>query len=293
MSNHQADRQHLVIRVLVVDDQKMMQELMKDYLGIADDIEIVAVASDGRDGVQQALALNPDVVLMDIEMPEMDGIAATQMLRNRNSSAKILVVSSSYDDRYLAQSLRHGAMGYLLKTATPEELVMAIRGVHSGNLQFGSGILQQKLSSMAPGSKAITSRPSQSRTQGSAQKRSSTSSRTPISRDSNRSNQTAQPSPSKNSQPSSRHTIRSANSRQHPPTVTIDVGAAPTESRQQVNNSDRRENVTIQNLAIELAQIRAGYWVLRTEIQAQRRWLNRLSVGLAISVAVSCLFAFF
>ncbi|MEM9569257.1 MAG: response regulator transcription factor [Cyanobacteria bacterium P01_E01_bin.34] len=301
MSNHQSDRQHNAIRVLVVDDQKMMQELIGDYIRATADLELVAVASDGREGVQQALALKPDVVLMDIEMPEMDGIAATQILKNRKSSAKVLVVSSSYDDRYLAQSLRNGAMGYLLKTATPDELMTAIRGVHSGNLQFGSGILRQKLSSMTPGDNTTSLRPTVPPRQSSARERSvapldpsNSADTTPRSTSSR-----SQSHSSEERQRSSRTSRRSESGspsvggRQSSPTVTIDVDATAGGSTRRVNNINGHANATLEKLAIELSQIRAGYWVLRTEIQAQRRWLNRLSLGLAISIAVSCLFAFF
>ena len=138
------------IRVLVVDDQKMMRTIFEDYVHSVDDIVVVGAAHNGKEGVEQVFNLKPDVVLMDIEMPEMDGISATRMLQSRKSSAKVLVVSTSYDDRYLAQALRYGASGYLLKTASPEELISAIRGVHGGSLQFGSGVLQRELSSLAP-----------------------------------------------------------------------------------------------------------------------------------------------
>ncbi|MEL7083103.1 MAG: response regulator transcription factor [Cyanobacteria bacterium J06597_1] len=300
MSSHQSDRQHHSIRVLVVDDQKMMQELIGDYIRSAAGLELVAVANDGREGVQKALALEPDVVLMDIEMPEMDGIAATQILRNRKSSAKVLVVSSSYDDRYLAQSLRNGAMGYLLKTTTPDELMTAIRGVHLGNLQFGSGILRQKLSSMTPGDDATSLRSTVSSRQSPIPERSS------VLFDPSRPTGTTTRSTSSRSQsttPGGRQRSNRANGRsgsgapfgegqQSSSTVTIDVDVTSDGATRRVKNTNGRANATLEKLAIELSQIRAGYWVLRTEIQAQRRWLNRLSFGLAISISVSCLFAF-
>ncbi len=289
MSNHRADRQVSAIRVLVVDDQKMMQELMKDYVGIAEDIQVVGIASNGREGVQQILALEPDVVLMDIEMPDMDGIAATQMLKNRKSPAKVLVVSSSYDDRYLAQSLRNGAMGYLLKTTTPEELVAAIRGVHGGSLQFGSGILQQKLSSMTPGGQEAASRQTVMPKQVKATKRKATTIRfePPHDRPSVTSRERSNARPL-TSVGDGRPSQRSRSS-----TVTIDVDVDPNGSTRREKNAEAQTAVSLENLAIELSQIRAGYWVLRTEIQAQRRWLNNLSVALVLLVAVCGLLALF
>lgn len=256
MENPDRLRDSSVIRVLVVDDLKMMRNLLYDYANSAADIEVVGFANNGRDAVDQALKLNPDVVLMDIEMPEMNGIEAIQVLRERKAISKILVVSASYEDRYLVEALRQGAMGYLLKTSSCEELVSAIRGVHSGKLQFGSGVLQRELSSMAVGAqeKAI---------------------------------------------PSLTTTLNGRNSKGHRPSIKrVDIGNLAASggvatlpdrmlSSDQIQVTNSTLSIDPQELASELSQIRAGYWVLRSKMQTMRTWIESLSIGLVTSVALT------
>ena len=266
MQNQNTVKRFSPIRVLVVDDQKMMRALFKDYANTADDVEVVGVANDGKDGVERALELNPDVILMDIEMPRMDGIAATQMLRKRKSTAKVLVVSASYDDRYLAQALRKGAMGYLLKTTSPEDLVAAIRGVHSGRLQFGSGILQRKLSSMAPGAT------------------SDNSPALPTPRNGKHGLSSRPHSPqlaAMGDRPDSSSSIPKVKTS---PTVSVH---SPATSPPASHQSEERD------LTAELSQIRAAYWVLKNELKTVRSWLDCLSILTATSFVIVLLILLF
>ena len=252
MSNLGTEERLSPIRVLVVDDQKMMRALFKEYANTANDIEVVGVANDGKDAVDRVLELNPDVVLMDIEMPRMDGIAATQMLRKRKSPAKVLVVSASYNDRYLAQALRKGAMGYLLKTTSPEDLVAAIRGVHSGRLQFGSGILQRKLSSMAPGA-PVDNSPALPTLLNGSNGLNSLSAQVAILGD------------------------RPANGN------GAQIGKTKDVVGERSQTAAAPSSQTEQDLTAELSQIRAAYWVLKNELKTVRSWLDCLSILTATS----------
>lgn len=129
-----------IIRVLIVDDQKMIREGLKALIKAEHDIEIVGVAENGEDAVKQVESLAPDVVLMDMEMPGMNGMEATKVICQNFSEVKVLVLSTFDTQEYVARSLSSGAMGYLLKGTPAKELTDAIRSVHRGYAQIGPGI---------------------------------------------------------------------------------------------------------------------------------------------------------
>ena len=127
------------IRVLLVDDQDLFREGVAVILGAQDGIEVVGQAADGREGVRVADELAPDVVLMDLRMPEMDGVEATRQLflpervASRTVPLRVVVLTTfDLDDRATA-AIRYGASGFLLKGATPAQLADAVRTVHGGN----------------------------------------------------------------------------------------------------------------------------------------------------------------
>jgi DNA-binding NarL/FixJ family response regulator len=117
-----------MIRVLIVDDQPLMRQGFAMILSAQPDITVVGEASNGTSAVQRALDLTPDVIMMDIQMPGMDGIAAARELRG----CKILILTTFGTDDHVAQALRAGASGFLLKDATPEQLVHAVRVLAAG-----------------------------------------------------------------------------------------------------------------------------------------------------------------
>lgn len=124
------------IRVLIVDDQSLVRDGLALIAGSAEDIDVVGTAENGRAGIEAALRLRPDVVLMDIRMPELDGISATaQLLRHEGESTDIRVIAlTTYDSEdFAVRMLSAGASGFLLKDAPGEDLVRAIRTVHAGN----------------------------------------------------------------------------------------------------------------------------------------------------------------
>jgi DNA-binding NarL/FixJ family response regulator len=115
------------IRVLVVDDHAVVREGLRTFLELQDGIEVVGEAADGEEAVARAAELQPDVILMDLVMPGLDGIGAMRELRRRSSSARVIVLTSFLDDDRLMPALQAGADGYLLKDVEPAELARAVR----------------------------------------------------------------------------------------------------------------------------------------------------------------------
>ncbi|BBD60502.1 two-component response regulator [Nostoc sp. HK-01] len=141
-----------MIRVLLVDDQNLIRQGLKELLKLEPDLEIVGEAENGAVAVDLVAKLQPDVVLMDIRMPIMDGVAATQEIHQNFGNIKILVLTTFDDDEYVSAALQHGAMGYLLKDTPSEELAAAIRAVHKGYTQLGPGIVKKLLNQFPSGS---------------------------------------------------------------------------------------------------------------------------------------------
>ncbi|OPF84092.1 DNA-binding response regulator [Streptomyces antioxidans] len=122
------------IRVVLVDDHQVVRRGLRTFLQVQDDIEVVGEASDGEEGVARAEELRPDVVLMDVKMPGLDGIEALRTLRDLDNPARVLVVTSFTEKRTVVPALRAGAAGYVYKDVDPEALARAIRSVHSGHV---------------------------------------------------------------------------------------------------------------------------------------------------------------
>ncbi len=121
-----------MIRVLVADDESLMRAGLVELLSSDPEIEIVGEASSGREAIQRAVRLRPDVVLMDVRMPDLDGIAATAELAGAAPDSKVLILTTFEDEDYIFRSLRAGASGFLLKRTRPEELIAAVHTVAGG-----------------------------------------------------------------------------------------------------------------------------------------------------------------
>jgi DNA-binding NarL/FixJ family response regulator len=134
-----------MIKVLLVDDQSLIRQGLKALLELEPDLELVGEAENGEQAISLVPQLQPDVVLMDIRMPLMDGVAATREIQKRFPGTKILVLTTFDDDEYVTAALQNGAMGYLLKDTPSEELAVAIRAVHKGYTQLGPGIVKKLL----------------------------------------------------------------------------------------------------------------------------------------------------
>ncbi|MBD2451909.1 response regulator transcription factor [Nostoc sp. FACHB-152] len=132
-----------MIRLLLVDDQSLICQGLKAMLTLEPDLQVVGTADNGETAIEQVTALQPDVVLMDIRMPVMDGREATRIICQQFPAIKVLVLSTFDDDRYVAQSIRAGAKGYLLKDMPSQELAQAIRFVHCGYTQLAPGLMEK------------------------------------------------------------------------------------------------------------------------------------------------------
>ena len=132
------------IRVLIADDQRVVRDGLTMLVGLIDGVEIAGSASDGEEAVRLATTCRPDVILMDLRMPGMDGIAATAQLRDRLPSARVLVLTTYADDDSILPALRAGAQGYLTKDASAEQIEAAIRAVHAGQTHLDP-LVQERL----------------------------------------------------------------------------------------------------------------------------------------------------
>lgn len=132
-----------MIRILLVDDQHLIRQGLKALLELEPDLEVVGEGENGQMAIALVASLQPDVVLMDIRMPLMDGVAATRAINQQFPGTKVLVLTTFDDDQYVAEALRCGAMGYLLKDTPSEELAVAIRSVYRGYTQLGPGLVEK------------------------------------------------------------------------------------------------------------------------------------------------------
>jgi DNA-binding NarL/FixJ family response regulator len=120
------------IRLVIVDDQRLFRQSLRIVLAREPDLTVVGEASDGQEAYELAKALRPEVVLMDVEMPKLDGIAATRLLVKALVGIKVLMLSSYSDDDRVLHGIQAGAVGYIVKDSTPEEFVKIIRAIHAG-----------------------------------------------------------------------------------------------------------------------------------------------------------------
>ena len=131
------------IRLVIVDDDALVRGGLSTILGLQPDIEVVGEAADGRQAIQLCNELTPDVVLMDVRMPGMDGIQATKELARDGSPTRVLVVTTFENDDYVYGALHAGASGFVLKRVKPEELIQAVRIVAQGESMVFPGMLRQ------------------------------------------------------------------------------------------------------------------------------------------------------
>ena len=144
------------IRILIVDDHAVVRDGLSVMLGREEDFAVVGEARNGVEAVEQALHLKPDVVLMDLRMPELDGVEAMRRIGAEASSVKFLVLTTFDNDEYIFDAIEAGARGYLLKDTSREELFHAVRSVHQGRVpdptrggRQGAGPLRAELSRLA------------------------------------------------------------------------------------------------------------------------------------------------
>jgi len=137
------------IRILIVDDQRILREGLRTLLSLESDFAVVAEAEDGQAALDQYAAHRPDVVLMDIRMPRLDGVEATRRLRKRWPDARVIILTTFDDDAYVFDGLRAGALGYLLKDVSGHELAEAIRKVAGGGALIEPSVARKVLAEFA------------------------------------------------------------------------------------------------------------------------------------------------
>jgi DNA-binding NarL/FixJ family response regulator len=139
-----------MIRVLVVDDQELVRQGLSGLLATQPDLQIVGEAATGKAAIAQVERLHPDIVLMDIRMPEMDGVMATREICQRFAATKILVLTTFDDTEYISQAMQFGAKGYLLKDTPLDDIAIAIRAVYKGYTYLGPGLYEKTLVEAPP-----------------------------------------------------------------------------------------------------------------------------------------------
>ncbi|MBD2256517.1 response regulator transcription factor [Pseudanabaena sp. FACHB-2040] len=138
------------IRLLLVDDQIIIRQGLRSLLEAKPDLEVVGEAADGMQAIAQVEALRPNVVLMDLRMPGMDGVAATRAICQQFSETRVLVLTTFDDNEDVAQAMRAGARGYLLKDTHSDDLAEAIRAINKGYTQMGPGLLEKAIAPAPP-----------------------------------------------------------------------------------------------------------------------------------------------
>ena len=149
------------IRVAVVDDQRLFTKGLSGLVDMLDGVEVVGVAFDGEEAVALCRKEEPDVVLMDISMPKMDGISATRQIRDLLPQTAIIILTGHEEDEHIFEGIKAGAQGYLLKDSEPEDLSRAIRTVHAGDTIIAPDLAQKMLNTfeIRPGSSHLAPPP--------------------------------------------------------------------------------------------------------------------------------------
>ncbi|ASF13551.1 putative two-component response regulator [Nocardia brasiliensis NBRC 14402] len=142
-----------MITVLLVDDQRLVRAGLRMLIEATPDLEVIGEAADGVAAIRSAAELSPDLILMDLRMPGLDGVAATEQIVGARPSAKVLVLTTFDDDEHLFPALAAGAAGYLIKDTEPSELLTAIRRTADGDMLFSQNLLRRLVD------RAVTTRP--------------------------------------------------------------------------------------------------------------------------------------
>jgi len=136
------------IKILIADDHHVVRRGLIFFLNTQDDIEVIGEASNGEEALSLVKELRPDIVIMDLAMPVLDGIEATKRIKIEGLAVKVMILTSFYDQDHILPAIEAGAAGYYLKDSDPDELVSAIRKIHDGEKQFHSKVTTQLVSAL-------------------------------------------------------------------------------------------------------------------------------------------------
>lgn len=136
------------IRILIADDHHVVRRGLTFFLNTQDDIEVIGEASNGEEALNLVKELRPDIVIMDLAMPVLDGIEATKRIKIEGLAVKVMILTSFYDQDHILPAIEAGAAGYYLKDSDPDELVSAIRKIHDGEKQFHSKVTTQLVTAL-------------------------------------------------------------------------------------------------------------------------------------------------
>lgn len=142
------DEQEEAVKVLVVDDQRLLREGIASLLSIQDGVEVVGTAGNGQEALEQIANLQPDVILMDVRMPVLDGVAATAQVRRQFPACRVLMLTTFDDEEYVMEALRAGATGYLLKDIPARDLAQAVQAAHRGIYQLDPAVASKVFASL-------------------------------------------------------------------------------------------------------------------------------------------------
>ena len=150
-SVHKSDRAQKseIIRIVLIDDQNLVRQGIKSLLSLSDRVEVVAEADNGKDGLDIIQSYEPDVVLLDLRMPELDGIGMLEKLQSEAYKAPVLILTTFDDDSLVLSALRHGAKGYLLKDVSLEQLVEAIETIAAGGTLIQPALTERLIKAMS------------------------------------------------------------------------------------------------------------------------------------------------
>ncbi len=149
------------IRVLIVDDHAMVRQGLRTFLTLSEGIEVVGEAANGLEAVEQVRQQQPHIVLMDLVMPEMDGIEATRRIRELSPDTQVLALTSFIEDEKVFAAIEAGALGYLLKDVSPDDLVEAIKAAHHGEAQLHPEVTKKLMRQVTAKAKQLETAPSQ------------------------------------------------------------------------------------------------------------------------------------
>jgi DNA-binding NarL/FixJ family response regulator len=144
MSQYQ-EEEHSLVRVLVVDDQQLVRDGIASLLRVQDGVTVIGTAANGEEAIEQAIKLQPDVILMDVRMPVMDGVEAAIQILKQIPTCCILMLTTFDDDEYIRSALHAGARGYLLKDLPAQDLAKAIQAVSQGIYQLDASVIQRMI----------------------------------------------------------------------------------------------------------------------------------------------------